>query len=71
VAGRVATAAYALLVVGTFGFYLPLLTALPVDPDGWRARILFADCRRSDGATQELPDDTTSEGDPPRGWCWI
>jgi hypothetical protein len=48
-----------------------LLTALPLEPDGWRTRILFADCRRPDGSTQELPDDSTSQGVPPRGWCWI
>lgn len=70
-AGRVATVVYGVLVVASFGFYLPVLTALPIDPNGWRARVLFADCERPDGTAQELPDDTTSQGDPPRGWCWI
>ena len=70
-AGRVATVAYGLLIMASFAFYVPLLTALPLDPDGWRTRILFADCRRPDGSTQQLPDDTTSQGVPPRGWCWI
>ena len=70
-AGRVATIGYGLLIVATFAFYVPLLTALPVSPDGWRMRILFTDCERPGGASQELPDDTTSEGEPPRGWCWI
>ena len=70
-AGRVAVVAYGLLVVASFAFYVPLLTALPLDPDGWRTRILFADCERSDGVVQELPDDSTSQGVPPDGWCWI
>jgi dolichyl-phosphate-mannose-protein mannosyltransferase len=70
-AGRVATIAYAVLILASFAFYVPLLTALPVDPDGWRTRILFADCERPDGVVQELPDDITSQGVPPRGWCWI
>ena len=69
--GRVATAAYALLVVASFGLYLPLLTALPIDADGWRMRMLFADCEGSETATGSLPDASTSQGDPPRGWCWI
>jgi dolichyl-phosphate-mannose--protein O-mannosyl transferase len=71
VAGRVAVVGYAVLIVATFAFYVPVLTALPLDPDGWRLRMLFADCDRPDGTTQELPDDTTSEGEPPDGWCWI
>jgi dolichyl-phosphate-mannose--protein O-mannosyl transferase len=66
VAGRAASAIYAVIVLGSFGFYLPLLTALPVSPAGWRSHILFTDC-----AGQRLPDDTTSQGDPPPGWCWI
>jgi dolichyl-phosphate-mannose-protein mannosyltransferase len=70
-AGRVATVAYGLLIVASFGYYLPLLTALPLDPQGWRTRILFADCERPGGVTPELPDDSTSEGNPPAGWCWI
>lgn len=70
-AGRAAAVVYALLVVASFGFYLPLLVALPLDPGAWRTRILFADCDRPDGIVQELPDDTTSQGVPPDGWCWI
>jgi dolichyl-phosphate-mannose--protein O-mannosyl transferase len=63
---RVAAGAYALVLIASFGFWLPLLVALPVDPDGWRLRIPFRDC-----AGQTLPDDTTSSGEPPAGWCWI
>ena len=70
-AGRVAVGAFALLVLASFAFYLPVLTALPLDPDAWRTRILFNDCERPDGSTQTLPDDSSSQGVPPNGWCWI
>ncbi|MEO7296658.1 MAG: hypothetical protein ABIZ57_10985, partial [Candidatus Limnocylindria bacterium] len=69
--GRVAAGAYGLVIVASFVFYLPLLTALPVEPSDWRTRILFADCERADGAAPSLPDDSTSQGVPPDGWCWI
>jgi dolichyl-phosphate-mannose--protein O-mannosyl transferase len=65
-ATRVAMGVYALLIVASFGFYLPLLVALPISPDAWRLHIPFRDC-----AGQTLPDDTTSSGKPPPGWCWI
>jgi hypothetical protein len=33
---------------------------------------MFADCERPDGTPgPELPDDSTSQGTPPDGWCWI
>ena len=70
-AGRAATVAYGVLVMATFAFYLPLLTALPLDESGWRTRILFADCEGSGTADPSVPDDSTSQGDPPPGWCWI
>ncbi|HEX7196283.1 MAG TPA: phospholipid carrier-dependent glycosyltransferase [Candidatus Limnocylindria bacterium] len=70
-AGRAMVVGYGLLVVASFGFFVPVLTALPLDPEGWRTRILFADCERPDGVVQELPDDSTSQGVPPGGWCWI
>jgi len=63
---RLAMGVYALLIVASFGFYLPLLVALPISPDAWRLHIPFRDC-----AGQTLPDDTTSSGKPPPGWCWI
>jgi dolichyl-phosphate-mannose--protein O-mannosyl transferase len=65
-ATRVAAAAYALVLLASFGFYLPLLVALPISPDAWRLHIPFRDC-----GGQTLPDDTTSSGAPPPGWCWI
>jgi dolichyl-phosphate-mannose-protein mannosyltransferase len=69
--GRVATVAYGVLIVASFAFYLPLLIALPLDESGWRTRILFADCEGSGTADPSVPDDSTSQGDPPPGWCWI
>jgi dolichyl-phosphate-mannose--protein O-mannosyl transferase len=71
VSGRVAVAAYGLIILASFAFYLPLLTALPIDADAWRMRMLFRDCEGSGTATQALPDDSTSQGEPPPGWCWI
>ncbi len=71
VAGRIAVVAYGAIVLTSFAFYLPVLTALPLEPDAWRMRILFADCERSGAPTQSLPDDSSSEGVPPDGWCWI
>jgi dolichyl-phosphate-mannose--protein O-mannosyl transferase len=70
-AGRVATVAYAVVVVATFAWFLPVTVALPLDADGWRARMLFTDCERPDGTTLPLPDDSSSQGAPPEGWCWI
>ncbi len=69
--GRVAGGVYAVLIVASFVFYLPLLTALPLQADDWRSRILFTDCDRPGAATPSLPDDSTSQGEPPPGWCWI
>lgn len=71
VAGRLATVAYAVVVLATVAWFLPVTLALPLDADGWRARMLFTDCERPDGTTQPLPDDSSSEGSPPPGWCWI
>ena len=70
-AGRAAAVGLGVLVLVGFAFWLPITTALPLDPDGWRSRMLFADCDRPDGVVQRLPDDSTSQGPPPDGWCWI
>jgi dolichyl-phosphate-mannose--protein O-mannosyl transferase len=70
-AGRVAVAAFGALAAASFVFWLPVATALPLDEDGWRLRMLFGDCDRPGAATQTLPDDSSSEGVPPPGWCWI
>ncbi len=71
VPARAAVAAAGVVVLAGFAFWLPVATALPLDPDGWRTRMLFTDCDRPDGVVQELPDDSTSQGMPPDGWCWI
>ena len=71
VAGRVAAGVFGVLVIASVVFWLPVVTALPLDPDGWRMRMLFRDCARAGAPTMTLPDDTTSEGVPPVGWCWI
>lgn len=69
---RAAAGVLGALILAAFAFWLPVAVALPLDPDGWRWRILFADCDRPDGtAAPSLPDDSTSQGTPPDGWCWI
>lgn len=69
---RAAAGVIGILVIAAFMFWLPIATALPLDPDGWRMRIPFADCERPDGTpAPTLPDDSTSQGVPPDGWCWI
>lgn len=68
---RAAAAGLGALVLAGFAFWLPVATALPLEPEGWRMRMLFADCDRPDGVVRELPDDSTSQGLPPDGWCWI
>ena len=63
---RAAAGVLGVLVIAGFVFWLPVVTALPLDPDGWRMRMLFADCARPDGTpAPELPDDSTSQGVPP------
>ena len=71
VAGRTAVAAFAVASVALLAFFFPLLTALPVSPDEWRARMWLTDCARAGAPTLELPDSEISSGPPPAGWCWI
>jgi dolichyl-phosphate-mannose-protein mannosyltransferase len=70
-AGRVAAVVVAVGVLAMFAFFFPLLTALPMQPDDWRARMWLTDCARPGAPTLELPDGTISSGPPPAGWCWI
>jgi dolichyl-phosphate-mannose--protein O-mannosyl transferase len=70
-AGRVATVVVAVGVVAMLAFFFPVLTALSVSPDGWRARMWLTDCARPGAPTLELPDDEINSGPPPSGWCWI
>jgi dolichyl-phosphate-mannose--protein O-mannosyl transferase len=69
--GQGVVAAFALVALASFAFYLPVLTALPLSPADWQARILFRDCSRPDGPALTLPDDEINKGLPPSGWCWI
>jgi dolichyl-phosphate-mannose--protein O-mannosyl transferase len=85
--GRVAIGSYAGVVLASFVFFYPVLAAVPISEDAWRARILFEDCAL-EGVTLsgiELPEgaspppDTPGPypeasmrgGPPPDGWCWI
>jgi dolichyl-phosphate-mannose--protein O-mannosyl transferase len=70
-AGRVAVGAMGVAIVASLVWFGPLLVALPLNPGGWRDRMLFTDCVRPDASAQALPDDETSSGLPPDGWCWI
>ncbi|HSK93071.1 MAG TPA: phospholipid carrier-dependent glycosyltransferase [Candidatus Angelobacter sp.] len=70
-AGRVAVGLASSALLGSFVFFVPLLTALPLSPDDWTTRMLFRDCERPAAPTLTLPDDTISSGPPPDGWCWI
>ncbi len=70
-AGRVAGSAYAAVVLASFLFFFPILTALPISPNDWHARIWFYYCSRPDAPTLTLPDDQVNSGLPPAGWCWI
>jgi dolichyl-phosphate-mannose--protein O-mannosyl transferase len=71
VMARVAAAALGVALIALFAFFLPVLAALPLDPDGWRSRMWLADCERPGAPTLQLPDDEVSDGPPPAGWCWI
>lgn len=69
--GRVGMALAGVAVAVSFAFFLPVLTAQPMTPADWRTRIWLADCARPGAPIFELPDDESSEGPPPIGWCWI
>jgi dolichyl-phosphate-mannose-protein mannosyltransferase len=69
--GRVAVGAFAAATMSLFIFFVPILTALPLQPDAWRARMWLTDCQRPDAPTLTLPDDQINSGPPPLGWCWI
>jgi dolichyl-phosphate-mannose-protein mannosyltransferase len=54
----------ALAVVGAFGYFYPVLTAMPTSRPAWEARVLFRDCApyALEPQTEPVP--------PPSGWCW-
>ena len=68
-AGRITTGGYLAVCLAAFVFYYPVLAAVPTPPDAWQTRILFNDCGIG-SEFRELPDDESSQGDPPPGWCW-
>ena len=70
-AARVGAVAVGVALVALFAFFFPVLTALPLDEDGWRTRMWLTDCARPGAPTLQLPDDEISDGAPPSGWCWI
>lgn len=69
--GRVAVGVAGVAVLASFAFFYPILTAQPMTPNEWRARVWFTDCDRPGAPTLQLPDDQISDGPPPSGWCWI
>jgi dolichyl-phosphate-mannose--protein O-mannosyl transferase len=69
--GRAAIGAFAAACLALFLFFFPVLTALPLSPDEWRARMWLTDCSRPGAPTLRLPDDSIASGPPPSGWCWI
>jgi len=74
VQARVAQVALGLAGAGVLAvsaYFWPILSASPLTPAEWRQRMWFTDCARPGAPTVELPDDTSSEGPPPLGWCWI
>lgn len=44
-AGRSLVVAYLVAVCGSFAFFWPVLTWMPLSAKDWRARMLFSDCR--------------------------
>lgn len=69
--GRAAAVVVAAGVLALFAFFFPVATALPMQPDAWRARMWLTDCARPGAPTLQLPDDEIDQGPPPSGWCWI
>lgn len=71
ISGRITTGIVAVAVLAMFAFFFPVATALPMEPDAWRARMWATDCSRPGAPTLQLPDDEIDQGPPPSGWCWI
>jgi hypothetical protein len=85
--GRACVAAFAAATIALFAFFYPVLAAVPVSEEAWRARIVFEDCdleglRLADisispgveapvDAPGPYPEAQLRRGPPPQGWCWI
>jgi dolichyl-phosphate-mannose-protein mannosyltransferase len=54
----------AILVVGSFAYFYPVLTAAPLSRPAWEARVLFRECAPYPLQPQTHPVP------PPSGWCW-
>jgi hypothetical protein len=78
---RAGVATFAVASVALFGFYFPLLTASPLSPDAWQARIVFSGCEEgllsSAGELKRGPDvpgpypEALQNNVSPAGWCWV
>jgi dolichyl-phosphate-mannose-protein mannosyltransferase len=58
------------VVIALFGFFYPLLTARPLPPDQFLARMWFRDCLPEQMATYP-PRPPSEPTRAPEGWCWI
>jgi dolichyl-phosphate-mannose-protein mannosyltransferase len=57
--GKIAVGAFAAAAVVFFVFFYPVLAKVAIPQEQWDQRIRFRDCN------------STQEGGPPEGWCWI
>lgn len=75
--GRIAVGALVLVAVVGFAFFYPVMTATPLSPPSWRARVLFRDCGRPIAppaaiASTNAPGGPTIRSEPAsEGWCWL
>jgi hypothetical protein len=84
---RMAVAGFSAAAIALFAFFYPVLSAVPVSFDSWRARIWFMDCDLDGLSLSEIslpagvptpadvpgpyPEATLRGGGSPPGWCWI
>ena len=83
--GRAACALFAVMAIGSFVYFRPLLVKSPLSQEQWNARIRFKDCateapaavtstiietRRRATITRTTLD-TSAQNPPTEGWCWI
>jgi dolichyl-phosphate-mannose--protein O-mannosyl transferase len=62
---------FAVIAVGLFVFYFPIMTARPLAPSAWKARLPFRDCNVTDSSGRPHPLPSIGPGPSPSGWCWI
>jgi dolichyl-phosphate-mannose-protein mannosyltransferase len=56
--------------IALFAFFYPVLTARPLPPDEWLARMWFQDCLPEQMATYP-PRPPPKPTRAPQGWCWV